>query len=45
MVGAGATIRVPLDKSTDAFDRLDKCVEKNERAAETNPFVAPARQP
>jgi hypothetical protein len=45
VVGAGATIRVPLDKSTDAFDRLDKCVEKNERAVETNPFVAPARQP
>jgi hypothetical protein len=45
VVGAGATIKVPLDKSTAAFDRLDQCVEKNSRAVETNPFVAPARQP
>jgi len=45
VVGAGATIRVPLDKSTDAFERLDQCVTKNERAVETNPFVAPARRP
>ena len=45
VVGAGATIKVPLDKSTAAFERLDECVEKNSRAVETNPFVAPARQP
>ena len=45
VVGAGATIRVPLDKSTAAFDRLDQCVTKNEKAVETNPFVAPARRP
>lgn len=45
VVGAGATIRVPLDKSRDAFERLDQCVTKNERAVETNPFVAPARRP
>jgi hypothetical protein len=45
VVGAGATIRVPLDKSTTAFDRLDQCVTKNERAVESNPFVAPARRP
>ncbi len=45
VVGAGATIRVPLDKSRDAFDRLDECVTKNERAVETNPFVAPTRRP
>jgi hypothetical protein len=45
VVAAGATIRVPLDKSTVAFDRLEKCVEKNNRAVETNPFVAPAHQP
>ena len=45
VVAAGATIRVPLDQSTVAFDRLDKCVEKNSRGVETNPFVAPARQP
>ena len=45
VVGAGATIKVPLDKSTAAFERLDECVEKNRKAVETNPFVAPARQP
>jgi hypothetical protein len=45
VVAAGATIRVPLDKSTDAFDRLAECVEKNDKAVQTNPFVAPARQP
>jgi len=45
VVAAGATIRVPLDKSMVAFDRLEQCVEKNIRAAETNPFVASARQP
>ena len=45
VVGAGATIKVPLDKSTAAFDRLDECVEKNSKAVQTNPFVAPARQP
>jgi hypothetical protein len=45
VVAAGATIRVPLDRSTVAFDRLEQCVEKNNRAVETNPFVAPARQP
>jgi hypothetical protein len=45
VVGAGATIRVPLDRSSDAFDRLGQCVTKNERAVESNPFVAPARRP
>jgi hypothetical protein len=45
VVAAGATIRVPLDKSTVALGRLEKCVEKNSRAIETNPFVAPPRQP
>jgi hypothetical protein len=45
VVGAGATIKVPLDKSTAAFERLDQCVEKNNKAVETNPFVAPARRP
>jgi hypothetical protein len=43
--GAGATIRLPLDKSAVAFDRLEACFEKNGRAIETNPFVAPKRQP
>jgi hypothetical protein len=45
VIGAGATIRVPLDRSSDAFDHLDQCVTKNERAVETNPFVAPVRRP
>jgi hypothetical protein len=45
VVAAGATIHVPLDKSTVAFERLEQCVEKNEKALETNPFVAPARRP
>jgi len=45
VVGAGATIRVPLDKSTLALDRLDQCFEKNSHAIETNPFVEPKRQP
>lgn len=45
VVAAGATIRVPLDSSSAALDRLDRCVEKNERAVQTNPFVAPARRP
>jgi hypothetical protein len=44
VVAAGATIRVPLDKSTVAFERLEQCVDKNERAVEANPFVAPARR-
>jgi hypothetical protein len=42
---AGATIRVPLDKSEVALDRLEKCVEKNKRTDQNNPFVAPARRP
>jgi hypothetical protein len=44
--GAGATLRVPLDGSSAAFDRLETCFEKNSRVgAETNPFVAPDRKP
>jgi hypothetical protein len=45
VIAAGATIRVPLDESRVAFDRLERCVEKNDKGAETNPFVAPSRQP
>jgi len=45
VVAAGATIRVPLDSSTAALDRLDQCVDKNSKAVQTNPFVVPARQP
>jgi hypothetical protein len=44
--GDGATLRVPLDGSSAAFDRLELCFEKNSReGAETNPFVAPDRKP
>jgi hypothetical protein len=44
--GEGATLRVPLDGSTAALDRLDACFEKNSRArAESNPFVASSREP
>ena len=43
--GAGATIRIPLDQSRVALDRLDQCLTKNSRAVEMNPFVAPTRQP
>jgi hypothetical protein len=43
--GAGSTIRIPLDQSRVALERLDNCVSKNSRAVETNPFVAPPRQP
>ena len=45
VVAAGATIRVPLDKSMAAFDRLRQCVEKNNKSAKTNPFEAPSRAP
>lgn len=44
--GEGTTLRVPLDGSTAALDRLDACYRKNSReSAETNPFVAPSRKP
>ena len=43
--GAGATIRIPLDQSLAALERLDECLVKNSQAADTNPFVAPKRQP
>jgi hypothetical protein len=44
--GEGATLRVPLDGSTAALDRLEACFEKNSRAAvESNPFVASNRKP
>jgi hypothetical protein len=45
IVAAGATIRVPLDRSTVALDRLEQCVAKNDRAVEANPFVEPSRKP
>ena len=44
--GEGATLRIPLDKSRVAFERLELCFEKNSREGpKTNPFVAPHRTP
>ncbi len=43
--GKGATLRVPLDRSSAALERLDQCFEKNGREkSKTNPFVAPNRK-
>jgi len=42
---AGATIRVPLDKSAAALSRLESCFETNSKAVETNPFVKPNPKP
>jgi hypothetical protein len=44
--GEGATIRVPLDGSSAAFDRLAACANKNSHSgAEANPFVSPDHKP
>jgi hypothetical protein len=44
--GEGATLRVPLDRSAAALERLDGCFEKNSREGPgANPFVAPTRRP
>jgi hypothetical protein len=44
--GDGATLRIPLDRSSAAFERMEMCFEKNSReGTETNPFVAPDRKP
>ena len=44
--GEGAALRVPLDKSALAFERLEMCFDKSSREGpETNPFVAPSRRP
>ena len=42
--GDGTTLRVPLDGSSTAFERLETCYNKRE-ASETNPFVASSRKP
>lgn len=39
--GAGATIKIPLDKSSAALARLESCYANNRNASETNPFEAP----
>jgi hypothetical protein len=44
--GQGMTLRVPLDGSAAALERLDVCFDKNLRQSpESNPFVAPAKRP
>jgi hypothetical protein len=52
--GEGATLRVPLDGSSPAFERLETCFNRREasganpfvgrNASDTNPFVAPSRK-
>src|SRR5262245_39970863 len=42
--GEGATLRVPLDGSSKAFERLETCFSKHD-TSETNPFVASSRKP
>ena len=37
----GKTITVPLNKSAAAFARLERCYQTNNKAGETNPFIAP----
>ena len=44
--GEGKTVRVPLEGSRAALDRLEACYEKNSSAnTESNPFVMPSRRP
>ena len=38
---AGKTITFPLNKSAAAFARLERCYQTNNKAGETDPFVAP----
>ena len=44
MRGEGTTLRVPLDGSSKAFERLETCFNKHD-TSETNPFVASSRKP
>lgn len=43
--GDGATLKVPLNGSTAALERLEECFEKNSVGVDSNPFVAPTRKP
>jgi hypothetical protein len=44
--GEGATLRVPLDGSTAALERLDACLDRdNQAVVATNPFVSPSNRP
>jgi hypothetical protein len=46
VLAEGATLRIPLEKSLAALERLDLCFDKNNRQGpETNPFVAVRRTP
>jgi hypothetical protein len=46
VIGEGATLKIPLDGSTAALTRLETCFDKNSRqTSDTNPFVAPNRNP
>jgi hypothetical protein len=38
---AGKTISVPLNKSSMAFERLERCYQINNKAGDTNPFIEP----
>jgi hypothetical protein len=42
IVAAGATIRIPLDKSTVAFDALEECVKEKGGTVAVNIFCGPA---
>ena len=37
----GKTITVSLNRSADALARLERCYQTNNKAGDTNPFVAP----
>jgi hypothetical protein len=37
----GKTITVPLNRSAAAFARLERCYQTNNKAGDTNPFIAP----
>ena len=44
--GEGATLKVPVNGSTAALERMEACIEKNSGAGiESNPFVASSRKP
>ncbi|MFC7051665.1 hypothetical protein ACFQI3_03070 [Hansschlegelia quercus] len=43
--GAGSTIVVALDRSAAGLERLETCFANNGSATESNPFVAPPKQP
>lgn len=42
--GAGATIRIPLDRSLEALQRLDECLESSDLKQVTIRLAEPERQ-